>query len=372
MKKIIILIFIIVVIGLTFVIYKNFFANNTDSIKIGAPLILSGDFAMYGESSKNGIEIALAEYNSRPEVAKGKAPKVEIIYDDTRGNPQGAVSAYQKLVSLNNVDVIVGPVLVVEAGAIVPLVKKDKIPVFGIVPIPVDQRGNTSNPLGIWPDPTLEAERMAQYVYDQGARSIGALSTKDPWEAEVTKAFATKFKSLGGTVVANEVVLPNSKDTSLPVAKIIVAKPDAVFLGTFYKFTYFVKKLKEFGFEGKLYSIEIDAGLAEKTKPYSDDLQFISPSFYTTEFTKTYKDKYGESPTIPSGQAHDAMSLLLKLVQKINTTNSGEFKQKMLNEMSKVSEFNGVSGKIVFTPQHHTVFPLSIFQINDGIIKKIK
>ncbi len=371
MKKTILIIIGIIIVAATviFVVRNNKLLESKNTIKVGALLILSGDFAKYGEASKNAIEIAVFDYNSRPSVTSGKDLKVEVIYEDTHADPKTAVSAYQKLVSFDKVDVIVGPLLQVEMSAIESLVKKEGIPVFSVAPIPIEQRGNTSNPLVIWPDPTLEAEQMAQYVFDQGIKTIGSLSTRDAWESEVSEAFSKKFTSLGGQIVANEVVLPDSNDTSLPVTKVIAAKPEAIFVGTYYKFIYFVKKIKELGFKGKLYSIEIDTYLSGETKPYSDGLQFISPAFYTPKFTKEYQDRYGEAPSIPSGQAHDAMSLLLSLITKADSTN---FKDDMLNEMAKLTEFDGVSGKITFASNHRATFPLSIFQIDNGAINKIK
>lgn len=371
MKKTILIIIgiIFIVTAVIFVVRNNESQENKNIIKVGALLILSGDFAKYGEAGRNAIEIAVSDYNSKPSVTSGRDPRVEVIYEDTHADPKTAVSAYQKLVSFDKVDVIIGPLLQVEMSAINSLVKKDGIPVFSVAPIPMDQRENTSNPLVVWPDPTLEAEQMAQYVFDQGIKTVGSISTKDAWESEVSEAFLKKFTSLGGQIVANEVVLPDSKDTSLPVTKVIVTKPDAIFVGTYYKFIYFVRKIKELGYKGKLYSIEIDTYLSGETKPYSDGLQFISPAFYTPKFTKEYQDLYGEAPSIPSGQAHDAMSLLLSLITKADSTN---FRDDMLNEMAKLTEFDGVSGKITFTSNHRAIFPLSIFQIDNGAINKVK
>jgi branched-chain amino acid transport system substrate-binding protein len=348
--------------------------SSSKPIKIGALLILSGEFAKYGEASKNAIEIALADYNKSQNVVAGKFPPVEVVYEDTRGDAKTALSAYQKLVSIDKVDMILGPQLQYEMAALNPVVIKDNIPVFSIAPVPASERGTATNPLVIWPDPTLEADQIAHYVFDQGARKVGILSTEDAWESEVSKAFADKFTELGGSIVADEVVLPDSKDTSLPVTKVMAAKPDSIFIGTYYKFIYFVKKLKELGFSGKLYSIEIDTFLSGETNPFSNGLQFISPAFYTKEFTDTYTKLYGSAPSIPSGQTHDAMALLLQLVQVpgVYSADQQTFRNNILNVMSHVTEFEGVSGRITFSKDHRATFPLSIFEIQNGIINKIK
>ncbi len=373
MKKIFsIIIILLVIIGGYFLLNKKQTQVSSQPIKIGALLILSGDFAKVGEATKNGMEIALSEYNSKPDVTSGKLRKVEVIYEDTHADPKTAVSAYQKLTSLDKVDAIVGPLLQVEMAAITPLVKADNMPVISVAPIPTELRGLTSNPLVIWPDPTLESRQMADYVYAHGSRTVGILNTKDAWESEVSGEFAKEFTKLGGVVSDQEVVLPDSKDESLPVTKIIAVHPDSVFLGTYNKFVYFVKKLHDLNYKGKLYSIEIDTSLSDETKPYSDNLQFISPAFYTPEFVAKYKERYKDLPSIPIGQAYDAMNLTLSLVSKVNQSDPIHFKQDMLKQMEELTEFDGTSGKITFSADHLTTFPLSFFQINNGTITKIQ
>jgi branched-chain amino acid transport system substrate-binding protein len=330
-------------------------------LKVGALLLLSGDFTSYGERSQNAIEIAVDEYNANPNNKR----KVEVVYEDTHGDPKQAVSAYTKLVNVDKVDAIVGPLLQAEAAAITPLIEKDKIPVFSVAPVPIERRSSLGNPLVVWPDPTLEAEQMAQYVFDDGIRSVGIVGTQDSWENEVSEAFAKKFQSLGGTVTSKEITLQTEKDVRLPATKVISTKPEAIFLGTYYQFFPFVKSIREQGYKGKLYSIEIDTYLAEQTKSLSDGLKFISPDSYTDDFIKEFNKRYGQNPTLPAGQAHDAMGILLSLFSKYGD------KDDVLKAMVDFKQYDGVSGPISFD-NHKAIFPLSIFEIQNGIIQKLK
>ena len=72
-------------------------------IKIGAILILTGDFSQYGVAMQQGIELAVGEIN-----AKGgfNGRPLQIVFEDdsylTRG-PIGAVTAAEKLVSEDKV-----------------------------------------------------------------------------------------------------------------------------------------------------------------------------------------------------------------------------------------------------------------------------
>lgn len=354
-----VIIVLVVIAGLALV-YAHPKTPKAD-ITLGAPFLLSGDFAPYGEHAHDAITLAVEDFKkTHPNVS------VNVIFEDTHGDPKQTLSSYRKLVDVDHVDAVVGPMLQTEMSTIEPAVATDQVPIFSIAPVPLEKRGLSPNPFALWPDPTREAEQMAQYVYDQGIRRIALLGTEDAWETEVTRAFAAKFTALGGTVTHTELTLIDSKDDRVTLAKTLATKPEAIFFGTYYKFFDFVKTARELGFTGKFYSIEIDTSLADQTKGLSDGLQFISPNFYTTDFTNRYKAKFGTEPTLPAGQAYDATMLALTMLNQAH-----ENRAQVLAAMREIKMYNGVSGTIHFD-NYRATFPLSIFEINHGAISKVE
>ncbi len=358
-KIIIGIVIIIVVIWLGYSYYQE--PINNESVKIGTLLILSGDGAAWGENAKNGIDMALDEFRE-----KYPNKQIEIIHEDTGGETKKAVSGYQKLVNIDKVNAIIGPLFQTEVAAIASLAEKDKIPVITPSYAPIGNRPNPRNPLMIWMNPTIEAERMAEYVYSQGVGSVGIIGTRDSWENEISEAFSLKFNSLGGEVLAKEIVQPDTSDIRLTITKVLDKNPEAIFLGTYYQFVQAVRPIKELGFEGKLYSIEIDFYLANETKQFSDGLQFISPESYGEGFIKKFENKYGEKPGIPAGQAYDAANILFSFLEKSSDKNG------ILKQMENFKEYNGASGKIIITSDNKTLLPTAIFELQNGEAVKIK
>lgn len=357
---------IVIIIAITLVNGRS--SSSPSVLKVGAPFILSGESAKYGEVAKNAVELALKKYNADPDVVAGKKSKIEVVYEDTREDPKTVVTAYHKLVDVDHVSAIIGPLFVEEVTAIAPLVRKDKIPTFAMSPVSINDRAVESNPLVIWPSPTLESEQLSQYVYGQGVRKIAILGTNDPWESEVSDGFNVGFKKAGGVVTDMEINQITDKDPSISVTKAIQSKPDAIYLGTYQKFEYYIKKLRTLGFPGKVYSIENDSYLADVTKPYSNGVEFISPAYFTPAFVKEYADAYKEAPSIPAGQAYDSFELLASLAVKSDWQNESNFKSDMLKEMEGLTSYDGVSGHITFDANHVATFPLSIFTIQVGKI----
>lgn len=340
--------------------YKNS-QSTPDNIKIGVLGIASGDGAAWGESARRGINLAVEEFKKENSMIA-----IEVVYEDTGGDPKRAVTSYQKLISIDRADVIIGPLFQSEVAAIAPLVAKDGVPVVALSYAPLQNRPNLRNPLVIWMDATIEAQRIAEYVYDQGARTAGVLGTKDNWENEVSNAFADKFQSLGGTIFNKEIVQSDSVDTKLPITRILSQKPEAIFLGTYYQFVSGLKTLKNLRFPGKVYSIEVDSYLADQTKAYSSGLRFIGPDFYVGDFMNKFEARFGQKPGIPAGQSYDVANILLSFIRKSRNA------QDILQMMRDFKEYKGVSGTITVTDDNKVLFPTAIFEIQNGQVVKIQ
>lgn len=337
--------------------------NQSGMIKIAALLSVSGDAATWGQNAQRAIELATDERN-RAGGVRGR--QIQIIYEDTAGDPKKAVSAYQKVISIDNVVAVIGPLNTTEDIAVLPLIDQDRIPV--IIPgfTPGENRKSTTNPLFVWMDVPAEAGRMAQYVYDQGIRSVGVIGTKDAWESVVSGEFSQKFRDLGGTVTKQETVQPNVSDMKLPVAEIVATHPQAVFLGTYYQFINSAKALHDIGYGGKLLSAEVDDYLASQTYQWTKSLKFIAPDFYTSDFVEKFKNKYGAAPGLPAGQTYDATNILFSLLAK------SENPTDILQAMKTFSGYDGVSGRLQITPDGKTLLPTALFEIGEkGNINRV-
>ena len=85
-----------------------------DKINIGVIIPLSGDFASWGELVRSGIEA-------------GSSPEINLIFEDSLGQPKQTVSAFKKLTNIDKVTYIIGPSCGSPQKAIAPLVKSKDI-----------------------------------------------------------------------------------------------------------------------------------------------------------------------------------------------------------------------------------------------------
>lgn len=99
----------------------------TDTIKIGIVLELSGELAPMGEKMLNGARMAVDEINAAGGVL-GK--DVELIEEDGGTDPDKGFDRVKKLVEINGVQVIVGPMITPTSELSIPYAKANKIPLI--------------------------------------------------------------------------------------------------------------------------------------------------------------------------------------------------------------------------------------------------
>ena len=74
-------------------------ASAADPVKIGVAVPLTGAAASYGTDTRLGAEAAADRINAAGGILGGR--KIELVFEDDKGTPQGGVAAVQKLISVN-------------------------------------------------------------------------------------------------------------------------------------------------------------------------------------------------------------------------------------------------------------------------------
>src|SRR3990167_1877096 len=90
--------------GLIFLFIASCGKKEEDVIKIGAILPLTGDVAIYGNNTKEGIDLAVEEINKHGGI-NGK--NIRILYEDSKAEPRTGVTVLQNLISKDKVQVII-------------------------------------------------------------------------------------------------------------------------------------------------------------------------------------------------------------------------------------------------------------------------
>ena len=165
-----------------------------------------------------------------------KVPVKILIYDD-QSNPSTAVSLFEKMASVDNVDFFVGPDWT-SMGLPVPMVsERHKIPtVMANVATPAAyQRGLKY----MWGTPYPIVPLWSQRYFEMLAtvepkpKTIFFVTHDNPVMKGITDFWAPKAEAAGIKIVGREIFPSDTKDFSAIILKIRAAKPDIVYISSF-------------------------------------------------------------------------------------------------------------------------------------------
>ena len=349
MKKYIIVAVIVVLLGILFYSTKKAPVANANPIKIGAIISLSGPAAAFGEHAKNGILLAQDEINKKGGV---NGRKVEVIIEDDHTDPKQAVSAYQKLVSIDKVDGIVGLLWDFVAQPVLPLAEKDKITVISTsnprIPGTFEPGANSFAMLS---DFGKIIERMTPLLSASTTKKIGIVRFESGFSKNIAENMQAIAKNANKGAVQEETYNSiGNNDFKTIVTKLKAANIDTVFLDMVANDpVQFLTRARQLGYTPKTVIAEtaaLEASRAEKTdKTLFEGVHILNWEITSPAFEKLYRDRYGVIPEKSADKAASAIELLAEAIAK---TDSREAVAPYIASHS----FETLNGTVKFTEGH--------------------
>ncbi len=343
-----------------------------DTIKIGFLGALTGDVAMFGKPTLEGMKMAAEDLNAAGGVL-GK--KIEIVEADNRGDKQEGASVTQKLISRDNVIAIVGDpttgitkvaapiaqkaqVLLISAGATGPGVVENGDFIFRntlldsvAIPACIDYFAND-----------LKYKKVAIITSDNNDYSVGFSQT-----------FRDAAKGKGIEIVADEKIKDGDKDFSGQVTNIKAKKPDVIFFSGYYTEGALIMKearkqgvkANMFGGDG-LFSPEFIKLGGSAVEGSMSALGFApeQASPETAKFIEAFSKKFaGQVPGLFDAQGYDGVMMIADAIKRANSADPKVFK----TAMASTKNFQGVSGTITIRANREPIkTPLCLLAVKDG------
>lgn len=349
-------------------------AKPEETIKIGTIGPLTGNIATYGISTKNGVEIAVEEFNQNGGI---NGRPVKLISEDTRGDQTEAANAVSKLIEQDKVVAIVGGVISSETLTAGPIANDAKVVMIS----------SSSTAAGV-PEigdyifrnclsDEVQAVQLAEYAAKElGLKKFAIMYTNNDYGLSLKNAFEAKAKELA-QVTAVETYNDGEKDFRAQLTKIKGTNPDALYIAGYYtEAAKIAQQAKEQGLNVQIlgadgfYSpvlIEL-GGDAVEGAIFTAGFFTDDPSEKAQNFVKAYKEKFNAEPDMFAAQAYDAAMILLTALKNTN----GEGGEVLQKEMAKTKDFPGITGSTSFTETGDAVKNIIILKVENGKFTKLR
>ncbi|WP_244628532.1 amino acid ABC transporter substrate-binding protein [Tardiphaga robiniae] len=300
-------------------------ASAQDSLRIGAPLPLTGALAPEGAKLKQGYELWQEKVNAAGGIKAGdKKLKIELVYYDYQSTTPKAVQLAEKLITDDKVDFLFSPFGSGAAKAVSAVAEKAGVPLLAssASSAEVFDQGY-KNLFGLYTDNSTLSEPIADLIKAKlpNVKRVAILARNDLYPLSLANEFEKSAKKRGFEVVFFEKYPIGTLDHSSALTQLRAAKPDWVVVTGYINDLILARKqageLKVGGqaytlINGPAYKEWIDAvgPLSENVTTASwfhPILNYKSEDVFgsTQNFVAQFKTKYGAEPdfTQASGAA---------------------------------------------------------------------
>ncbi|TET34912.1 MAG: hypothetical protein E3J72_12310 [Planctomycetota bacterium] len=359
----------VAVIIIVIVLIINTLSTSKTTITIGAISPFSGDGANYGKAARTAIDLALEEINAEGGI-DGK--KLTVTYEDDKGNPKDALSAFKKLASIDKVPAILGPFYSSNVLACAPTAEKLKVVLLTGTATSDNIRNAGEYVFRVCPSNDEQARTIANFAYKKlGLKTSYILYRNVDYGVTLRDKFEKAFKELGGSIVGMEGVAPDAKDIRAQLAKVKASAPDFIFAAVHYaEGGTLLRQSKELGissvimgtdggFDPQLFKIAGNAaeGSYWVTIGWGDE----SSNPAVAKFKEAYKKKYGEEPGVYSGLFYDATHVLAKALSAASKKDGPSIQKALLK-----LKYEGPTGITEFDSFGDVQKPFTIYRVKNG------
>jgi len=293
-------------------------AQEKEPIKIGLIAPLSGAMAQPGNDMNNGAIFYLEKIGY-----KMADRKIEFLVEDDEAQPAGSLSKARKLVELNKVHFLVGPLLSNSGYAVQPYAESKRTPNITISAADDLTQRKRGKYLfrSVWTC-SQPSHILGEYAYHVlGYRKMVTIGMDYAFGWETVGGFQRAFEELGGKII-QKIWCPMTTQDFSPYLAQIRKDTDAVhYLSSGGKYSVvFLKQYQEYGLKDKIPVNGVGQLTDESVLPTMGDEALgvitalpYSPTIDTPinrEFVKAYREKFGKFPSLYSLGPYSAMNLI--------------------------------------------------------------
>lgn len=351
-------------------------AANANEIRIGINYELSGESASYGQSSVQGIEMAIEQINTAGGV-NGK--KIVPIKYDNKSEPAEATTLATKLMTQDKVLAVLGPATSGSFKAEIPVALKNKIPVISgsatTDDVTVDANGVKEYAFRICFNDSYQGKAMANYALKniKKTRAVVIMDSSSDYGKGLAENFIETYEAAGGTIVAREAYVSKDTDFNAILTKIKGQDFDIIFIPGYYNEAGLIIKqaraqgitvpiLGADGFDSPIL-LELAGAEALNDVFFSNHYSSLDQDPAVVKFISDYKTKYNKEPDAFSALGYDLARFVIDGIAR-STKLDGE---SLKNALAATKNFSGVTGNFSVDPNHNPIKSIVVIGLKNGV-----
>jgi branched-chain amino acid transport system substrate-binding protein len=327
---------------------------------------LTGDGASFGQSSKEGAELAVVEINAAGGLLGGR--RVQMLVEDDQSKPEEASSAVTKLITQNKVVAVIGEVASRRSLAAAPVAQRYQVPM--ITPASTNERVTEAGDYVFrvcFIDP-FQGEVLAKFAFnDLKAKKAAILKDiQQDYSVGLTESITKNFTALGGQILNTVSYSSGDADFKAILTQVRREQPDVVFATGYYpEAAIIVRQARELGLKIPILGGDGWVGDALKNGREALANTFISnhysgdnPDPVVQTFVKAYRAKYNREPDSIAALGYDAVKVLADALTRANSTEGPKVRDALAS-----ADVPGVTGQLKMNAKRNVDKPAVVQEV---------
>jgi branched-chain amino acid transport system substrate-binding protein len=317
-------------------------------IRIGASLSLTGTYAKPGLYGREGYALCQKQINEGAGVLS--RPVEFVIYDD-RSDPQTGVRLYEKLITEDRVELVLGPYSSAITEAVANITEKYRK--LMLAPLgsagSIWEKGRRYVIMMVSPA-EVYLEGLIELAARNGLKSIALIFEDTLFPKTSVKGAVAIARKRGLEVVLYEAYPKAQTDFAALLTKIKAARPDVLAAATYFDDVVAItRQMKELDVNVKMFGTTVGGDLPEFYKALGKTAEYVygasqwEPGLTypgAREFSGSYEAEFGRPPSYHAAAAYGACMLLAEAINRSSSLDADRLREYLLR-LATTTVFGG-------------------------------
>jgi branched-chain amino acid transport system substrate-binding protein len=316
-------------------------------IKIGASLSLTGTYAKLGKNQHEGYQLCQKDLNAKGGLL---GRKIEFVVYDDQSMPATAVRLYEKLITEDKVDGVMGPYSSPVTEAVANVTEKYKKVMVSPLAATTSIFKKTPRRQYIFmviSPAEAYLEGLVDMAAKRGLKTVAIVNEDTLFSKAAASGAAELAKKKGLQVVYQEAYPKGNTDFSALLTKVKAANPDVIAAATYFDDAVaLTRQMRELSVNPRMYGVTVGGDLPEFYDILKQNAEFIYgatqwestlPYPGNQEFFDTYKKEFGHEPSYHSAAGYAGCVIYAEAAKRAGSLEADKVREQLLKLETKTA-----------------------------------
>jgi branched-chain amino acid transport system substrate-binding protein len=316
-------------------------------IKIGASLSLTGTYAKLGKNQHEGYQLCQKDLNAKGGLL---GRKIEFVVYDDQSMPATAVRLYEKLITEDKVDGVMGPYSSPVTEAVANVTEKYKKVMVSPLAATTSIFKKTPRRQYIFmviSPAEVYLEGLIDMAAKRGLKTVAIVNEDTLFSKAAASGAVELAKKKGVQVVYQEAYPKGNTDFSALLTKVKAANPDVIAAATYFDDAVaLTRQMRELSVNPKMYGVTVGGDLPEFYDTLKQNAEFIYgatqweptlPYPGNQEFFDVYKKEFGHEPSYHSAAGYAGCVIYAEAAKRAGSLDADKVREQLLKLETKTA-----------------------------------